>query len=53
MELVGAERIVLGSDAPFDIGDPTPVESVRKAGLGEASERAILEANPARLFGLA
>jgi aminocarboxymuconate-semialdehyde decarboxylase len=52
-ELVGAERIVLGSDAPFDVGDPAPVESVRKAGLGQASERAILEANPARLFGLA
>lgn len=51
-ELVGAERIVLGSDAPFDIGDPAPVESVKKAGLGAASERAILESNPARLFAL-
>lgn len=52
-DLVGAERIVLGSDAPFDIGDATPPASVRKAGLGEASERLILETNPARLFGIA
>jgi len=52
VELVGAERIVLGSDAPFDIGDPTPVESVKKAGLGAASECAILESNPTRLFGV-
>ncbi|MDZ4278264.1 MAG: amidohydrolase family protein, partial [Dehalococcoidia bacterium] len=39
-EMVGPERIVLGSGAPFDIGDPAPVES------------AILESNPARLFAL-
>jgi len=51
-DLVGAERVVLGSDAPFDIGDPAPVESVRKAGLGAATERLILETNPARLFAL-
>ena len=52
VDLVGAERIVRGSDAPFDIGDLTPVESVREAGLGEANERAILDTNPARLFAL-
>ncbi|MBI4246015.1 MAG: amidohydrolase [Candidatus Rokubacteria bacterium] len=50
-ELVGTERIVLGSDAPFDIGDPAPVASVKNARLGEPGERAILEANPVRLFG--
>jgi aminocarboxymuconate-semialdehyde decarboxylase len=53
VDLVGVERIVLGSDAPFDIRDPAPVESIRKAGLGEASARAILDTNPARLFALA
>jgi aminocarboxymuconate-semialdehyde decarboxylase len=51
-ELVGSDRIVLGSDAPFDVGDPDPVRSVTSAGLGAAAERAVLEANPARLVGL-
>lgn len=50
VDLVGVERVVLGSDAPFDIGDLAPVESVKKAGLGDAGERAIFESNPARLF---
>ncbi len=50
--LVGPERLLLGSDAPFDIGDPAPVASVRAAALGGAAERAILEENPARLFGV-
>lgn len=50
VELVGSERVVLGTDAPFDIGDAAPVESVRKAGLGEPAEHAILESNALRLF---
>lgn len=53
VDLVGGDRIVLGSDAPFDVGDPAPVASVRSAGLPSAVERAILEDNPARLIGLA
>ncbi len=51
-DLVGPGRIVLGSDAPFDVGDPAPVASVRSAGLGPDAERQILEANPSRLLGL-
>ena len=30
---VGADRLVLGSDHPFDMGDPDPVATVRAAGL--------------------
>jgi len=50
VELVGPDRVVLGSDAPFDVGDPDPVATVRSARLGPAAETAILEANPVTLF---
>lgn len=52
VELVGPERVMLGSDAPFDVGDPDPLGSLRAAGLGEATEQTIARANPAALFGL-
>lgn len=32
-QLIGAERLVLGSDYPFDMQDPDPVGRVRDAGL--------------------
>jgi len=32
-DFVGADRIVLGSDRPFDMGDPDPLGTVRAAGL--------------------
>ena len=32
-EFAGPDRIVLGSDHPFDMGDPDPVGTVRGAGL--------------------
>jgi aminocarboxymuconate-semialdehyde decarboxylase len=51
VDLVGAERIVLGSDAPFDVGDPAPVASVRAARLASEAESAILESNAVKLFG--
>ncbi|RXZ50607.1 amidohydrolase [Agromyces fucosus] len=38
----GADRVVLGSDFPFDMGVEDPVALVREAGLGEVAERAIL-----------
>ncbi|MFQ5827594.1 MAG: amidohydrolase family protein [Candidatus Methylomirabilia bacterium] len=50
--LVGIERIVLGSDAPFDVGDPTPVATVRAAGLRAEPAAAILERNAVTLFRL-
>ena len=52
-EIVGSDRLLLGSDFPFGLGDPEPVTAVRRAGLGEASERAALGENAVRLFGLA
>ncbi len=52
VSLVGADRVVLGSDAPFDIADPAPVASVRSAGLSAPATAAILESNAAALFGI-
>lgn len=49
----GAAQVVLGSDRPFDMGDPSPVLSVTDLGLSRADEAAVLGANAARLLGLA
>lgn len=38
----GPDRVVLGSDYPFDMGVADPVERVRAAGLDEAATAAIL-----------
>jgi aminocarboxymuconate-semialdehyde decarboxylase len=45
---VGAERVLLGSDYPFDMADPDPVQTVRAADLSEDEEHAVLEGNIAR-----
>jgi aminocarboxymuconate-semialdehyde decarboxylase len=50
---VGPDRVVLGSDYPFPMGDPEPVETVRRAGLSEESTRAILADNPLLALGRA
>jgi aminocarboxymuconate-semialdehyde decarboxylase len=51
-ETVGADRVLLGSDFPFPLGEREPVGAVRDACLGEAAEAAVLGANAARLFGI-
>ncbi len=38
---VGGDRVLLGSDAPFPIGDPHPVRTVRASGLAPAVQDAI------------
>ncbi|HZU40796.1 MAG TPA: amidohydrolase family protein [Solirubrobacteraceae bacterium] len=48
IELVGADRVLLGSDYPFDMADPDPVGTVRAAGLSARAERAVLYGNAAR-----
>jgi aminocarboxymuconate-semialdehyde decarboxylase len=47
----GADRVVLGSDRPFDMGADDPVAGVRALHLG-AGEELILGGNAARLLGL-
>lgn len=46
----GADRVLLGSDYPFDMADPDPVGSVRGLGLSAEDERMVLAENAARLI---
>ena len=50
---VGAEQVLLGSDYPFDMADPHPVETVRRAALEEGDEAAVLSGNAERLLAIA
>jgi aminocarboxymuconate-semialdehyde decarboxylase len=49
---VGADRVLCGSDHPFDMGDLRPADTVRAAALPPADEAAVLGGNAARLLGL-
>jgi len=49
--MVGPDRVLLGSDAPFQ-WDPTPRETVEAAALDPGSTDLILRANAERLFRL-
>lgn len=40
-EIVGPDRIMMGSDKPFPIGDFAPMKVVREAGFSEAEQAAI------------
>lgn len=51
VQFAGFERVVAGSDHPFDMGDGDPAATVRAAGLGAEAEAAILEGNLERLVG--
>ena len=51
VEAFGAERILLGSDYPFDMGVERPAELVRALGLPAQQEAAILAGNARRLLG--
>ena len=53
VSVVGADRVLLGSDHPFWLGDPEPLRIVREAGLPAAAQAAILGGNASRLFHLA
>ncbi|MDA8314918.1 MAG: amidohydrolase family protein [Actinomycetota bacterium] len=53
VEEFGAERVLCGSDRPFDMGDPDPVGTVRSAGLDPADEAAVLGGNALRLIARA
>lgn len=51
VDIVGPDRVLLGSDYPFDMADPDPVGTVRAAGLQADEERALLGANAMRELG--
>jgi aminocarboxymuconate-semialdehyde decarboxylase len=52
VETVGADRVLCGSDHPFDMGDLRPADSVRAAGLSADDEAAVLGGTAARVLGL-
>jgi aminocarboxymuconate-semialdehyde decarboxylase len=53
VEVMGAERVMLGSDSPFPLGEQNVGALVRgHAGLGDDAKRAILGGNAARFFDL-
>ena len=52
-DLAGAEKVLLGSDYPFPIGDSAPLRIVEKTALSARERRAILGDTAARVFRLA
>lgn len=53
VEIVGAERVMLGTDYPFDMGETDPVGLIASTeGLTDEERGAISGGNAARLFGL-
>lgn len=52
VQLVGDERVVLGTDLPFDMGDEDPVGRVERLGLAPESRERVMSANSSELFGI-
>jgi aminocarboxymuconate-semialdehyde decarboxylase len=52
VRLYGADKILMGTDYPFDMADYDPVEHVCTAGLDPSSVTAICGGNAQRLLGL-
>lgn len=52
VETFGADRIVVGSDMPFDIGETAPVSEIQLLGIADRDQCAILSGNAQRLFGV-
>ena len=50
IDYAGHERVLLGSDYPFDMGDARQVQSVRALGLAPEAEHAILADNAERIL---
>jgi aminocarboxymuconate-semialdehyde decarboxylase len=51
VDRIGSDRVVLGSDYPFPMGDPEPIATVRRAELGDDLVRAILRDNAVSALG--
>jgi aminocarboxymuconate-semialdehyde decarboxylase len=52
IEVLGADHVVLGSDYPFDMGDPEPVLSMERVVTDPVARSAIGGETAARLLGL-
>jgi aminocarboxymuconate-semialdehyde decarboxylase len=53
VEMMGAERVMMGSDMPFPIGDDEPTKIIAAAGLKPDQAESITGGLAAKLFGLA
>ena len=53
VDLAGADRVMLGSDYPFDMGDPDPLGTLAQAGLDEAALAQVKSGTARELVGLA
>jgi aminocarboxymuconate-semialdehyde decarboxylase len=53
LDRMGDEHVVIGSDYPFHMGDPAPVDAIRRLGLGREREARVLGRNLAKLLGIA
>ncbi|WP_218220988.1 amidohydrolase family protein [Nesterenkonia sp. Act20] len=49
ISIVGADRVLMGSDYPFDMGCEDPVSAVLAADLGDDETRSVLSENAAEL----
>ncbi len=52
IEMIGSERLMMGSDMPFPIGDSEPMQIVAAAGLTPAQTASINGGLAARLFNI-
>ena len=48
----GADHVLLGSDYPYDMGDPEPLETLRATNIGAEPMAQIAGANAGRLLGI-
>jgi aminocarboxymuconate-semialdehyde decarboxylase len=51
-DMVGVQRLMLGTDLPFPIGDPNPLQTLCGAGFGDEQIEVISNANPRSLFSI-
>ncbi|GIU91702.1 MAG: 2-hydroxy-3-carboxy-6-oxo-7-methylocta-2,4-dienoate decarboxylase [Acidimicrobiia bacterium] len=51
VDMVGADHVVLGTDYPFEMGEPDPVGLIERAGLDAEARQAVLGGNVASLLG--
>jgi aminocarboxymuconate-semialdehyde decarboxylase len=52
IDLVGGDKVVLGSDLPFDMADDDPLGRLARVSTDDIELNRIAEANPRKLFGL-